>query len=63
MTQRGSLICIGCGTTRTDDEIVHYDARCESCARIAWEEMQRWRRGGPNATLDQQFPNDKPTVQ
>jgi hypothetical protein len=62
MTTRGSLICLGCGSPRTDDEIEFYDERCESCERIAWQALQRWKAGQPNAALDQRFPNLKPTV-
>lgn len=47
--------CVECRRRLTDEEIRHYDDRCEACERVWCASVDAWRHGAADPALDARY--------
>jgi hypothetical protein len=48
-------VCKDCEAALTPEEAFYYEDRCETCERVWFERMGRWRAGEPDIEFDALF--------
>lgn len=53
--------CVECGRRLTDEEVLHYEDRCDACEWVWVESVAAWRRGADDPVLDALYAAPPPS--